>query len=166
MKARYKSKGLRKSSKEQDPWPPFQSESFTSIALVHQKIKQLQAKQDAINAARLRAIGDIEKIPELTSTIRLNSINQIFTSVDSDDQSPMVILIEGHPGIGKTTLAKQICLKWAKNELLVSDEMVFLLMLRDPDVQKITNQEELLKYALPKEDIQPVSDYLRTTNGV
>ena len=165
MKARYRRKGLVKSSIEQDPWPPFHAKSFTNLALVHQKILQLQAKEDTTMAARIRTKGDIHKIFELTSSIKLDNIHQIFTPITSDDQCPISILIEGHPGIGKTTLAKEICLQWANNKLLTSDKLLLLLMLRDPNIQKITSTEELLKYTLPADQVQPVLSYLHTING-
>ena len=77
----------------------------------------------------------------------------------------MSILIEGHPGIGKTTLAKEIYLQWAKDKLLASDKLVILLMLRDPNVQAITSVEELVKYALPMHHRQSASNFLYSTNG-
>ena len=164
-KAKYQRKGLMKSSTEQDPWPPFHAESFTNLALVHQKIKQIQAIEDTTKAAMVRVKGEIYKIPEVTSAIKLDSIHQIFTPITSDDQCPMSILIEGHPGIGKTTLAKEICLQWANDKLLTSDKLVILLMLRDPNVQKITSIEELVKYALPMPHRQSVLSYLHNTDG-
>ena len=165
IKARYRRKGLVKSSTEQDPWPPFHANSFTNLALLHQKIKQLQAKQDTTMAARIRTKGDIHKISELTSSIKLENIHQLFTPITSDDQCLNSILIEGHPGIGKTTLAKEICLQWANNKLLTSDKLLLLLMLRDPNVQKITTTEDLVKYTLPADQVQPVLSYLHTTDG-
>ena len=60
-------------------------------------------------AARIRTKGDIHKITELTSSIKLDNIHQIFTPITSDDQYPVSILMAG---IGKTTLAKEICLQW------------------------------------------------------
>ena len=77
--------------------------------------------------------GEIHKIPELTSSIKLDNVYQIFTPITSDDQSPMTILIESHPGIGKTSLAKEICLQWGNNKLITSD------MLRDPIVQELSS---------------------------
>ena len=166
VKARYQRKGLVKSSTEKDPWPPFHAESFTSLGLVHQKIKQLQVKEDTTKAARVRIKGEIHKIPELTSSIKLDNIHQIFTPITSDDQCPMSILIEGHPGIGKTTLAKEICLQWANNKLLTSDKLVLLLMLRDPNVQKMTNIEELVKYTLRADFAEIVLSFLYSTDGI
>ena len=165
IKARYRRKGLATSS---STWPPFHARSFTNLALVHQKTTQLQAKKDTTKIARVRATGDIHKIPELTSSIKLDNIHQIFTPISSDDQTqcPMSILIEGHPGIGKTTLAKEMCLQWANNQLLTSDKLVLLLMLRDPNVQKITSTEQLVKYTQSADQVECVLSYLQNNNGV
>ena len=78
----------------------------------------------------------------------------------------MSILIEGHPGIGKTTLAKEMCLQWANNQLLTSDKLVLLLMLRDPNVQKITSTEQLVKYIQSTDQVECVLNYLQDNNGV
>ena len=165
FKARYRRKGLVTSS---STWPPFHAQSFTSLALVHQKVTQLQAKEDTTKIARVRATGDIHKIPELTSSIKLDNIHQIFTPVTLDEQAPcpMSILIEGHPGIGKTTLVKEMCLQWANNLLLTSDKLVLLLMLRDPNVQKITSTEQLVRYTQSTDQVQCVLSYLQNNNGV
>ena len=165
VKARYRRKGLANPS---STWPPFHAQSFTNLALVHQKITQLQAKVDTTKIARVRTRGDIHKIPELTSSIKLDNIHQIFTPISSHDQTQclMSILIEGHPGIGKTTLAKEMCLQWANNQLLTSDKLLLSLMLRDPNVQKISSTEQLVKYTQSTDQVQCVLSYLQDNNGV
>ena len=160
LKGRYLRKGLLKSSTEEDPWPPVRAKSYTSLALLHQNIDEIPCTENAATAAKIRTKGEIHKI--LTSSIKLDKIDQMFTPVTSNDQIPMIILVEGHPGIGKTTLAKEICLQWANNKLLTSDKLVILLMLRDPNVQKINNVEQLVEYTLPSGE---VLNYVRTTNG-
>ena len=156
------------SSNPSSTWPPFHPQSFTNLALVHQKITQLQAKKVTTKIARVRTAGDIHKIPELTSSIKLDNIHQIFAPITSHDQTqcPMSILIEGHPGIGKTTLAKEMCLQWANDQLLTSDKLVLLLMLRDPNVQKITTTEQLVRYTQSTDQVQCVLSYLQSNNGV
>jgi len=77
----------------------------------------------------------------------------------------MSVLIEGQFGIGKTTLAKEMCLQCANDKLLTSDKLVLLLMLRDPKVQNITSIEQLLNYALPSNQVKSVMDYICSTNG-
>ena len=164
VKARYRRKGLAKSSTEQDPWPPFHAQSYTNLSLIHKKIVQLQTTEENTMVARIRTEGNIHEIPVISS-VRLNTVHHIFAPVTSDEQCPMCILIEGHPGIGKTTLAKEICLQWANNKILTSDKLLLLLILRDPLLQKITSTDDLMKYILPMEHAQPVLSYLHTSNG-
>ena len=59
VKARYRRKGLVTSS---STWPPFHAQSFTNLALIHQKMTQLQAKEYTTKVARIRTTGDIHKI--------------------------------------------------------------------------------------------------------
>ena len=53
-----------------------------------------------------------------------------------------IILIEGDPGAGKTTITVNICTRWAEGKLL-TNELVFLVPLRDKGYQKVTNMNEL-----------------------
>ena len=55
-----------------------------------------------------------------------------------------LILVEGDPGMGKSTLAIEICKCWADGELLEEYDAVILLLLRDPEIQGATNIGDLL----------------------
>ena len=41
--------------------------NHTNLAIVHQKITQLQSKKDTIKIAKVRTRGNIHKIPELST---------------------------------------------------------------------------------------------------
>ena len=58
--------------------------------------------------------------------------------------NPNTILIEGAPGIGKTMLANEIASKWKSIPLLCNREFLFLIYLKDPQVQKAKNLSDLL----------------------
>ena len=55
-----------------------------------------------------------------------------------------VILIEGGPGMGKSTLAIKMCKCWADGELLQEYDAVILLPLRDPEIQAAKSIKDLL----------------------
>ena len=120
----------------------FTLESYIPLKLVNQK--ELQTEQDTKKAAYLHMKGNIDKIPQTINTKELTEITNIFDSVSG--RIPNVILIEGHSGIGKTTFVKEICIKWAKGKILKSNKLVLLLLLRDPNVQKISDEQELIEH--------------------
>ena len=133
---------LKKYKEEKDPWPPIKTKSYVTLAFVHQK--ELQTRQETTATIYLRTKGDIHKIPHTIDAQKLTDITQIFDPVSG--RVPNIILIEGHAGIGKTTLVKEICTQWAEGKLLTSDKLLFLLLLRDPNVQKITNEHKLIEH--------------------
>ena len=64
--------------------------------------------------------------------------------LDVKEDENKVILIEGGPGMGKSTLAIKICKCWADGELLEEYDAVILLPLRDPEIQAANNIDDLL----------------------
>ena len=58
-----------------------------------------------------------------------------------------VVLIEGGPGMGKSTLAINICKCWADGELFQQYKAVILLLLRDPEIQGANDIGDLLLVA-------------------
>ena len=104
----------------------------------------------------------------ITSIFAVGSIGQKITGTSSTEGSKR-ILIEGKPGIGITALAKEIAYSWATNEILIETKIVFLLYLRDPQLQSITTTKQLVEYmsmgCLNDEQIETFSKYLVNTKG-
>ena len=86
--------------------------------------------------------SSIKDIPQ--SIVSLNDI----LKPDEDGKPVQLVLIEGTSGIGKTTLAWQLCHKWAKDELdsLKNYDLVVLVRLRKKRAQKAENFEDLLPH--------------------
>jgi len=75
---------------------------------------------------------------------RKGDIITLSEALNVESEKKKVILIKGDPGMGKTTLAINICKSWAEGKLLQSYNAVILLLLRNPEVQRAETIEDLL----------------------
>ena len=74
------------------------------------------------------------------------STQNIVDILESLENSNGSILIEGAPGLGKTILMKQIAFEWANKNILVAYQLVFLIPLRDPKIQKFSSVLDIVKH--------------------
>ena len=75
----------------------------------------------------------------------INDSNVSLTeALDVERYKKKVILILGGPGMGKSTLAINICKQWGNGELLQGYDAVILLQLRFKKIQKAEDIKELL----------------------
>ena len=84
--------------------------------------------------------GKVDDIVQKKSPVE---IKDIFEGVPEDHK---VVLIEGAPGAGKSSLSLDICQKWSEGELFQEYKAVILVRLRDPHVQEATTIGQLLPY--------------------
>ena len=71
----------------------------------------------------------------------LKSLPEIF---DFPAVGRQVILMQGSPGSGKTTLANEICRKWATGTLIQNFTHVIMLKLRDPRIVNMGTIDEVV----------------------
>ncbi len=82
--------------------------------------------------------------------IRYKKFPTTLSRLGLHDGSPArLVLVEGAPGVGKTTFSLEVCIKWANKELLKDTALLFLLPLRDFNVQNINNIDELVALINP-----------------
>ena len=102
-----------------------------------------------IGSEELRRGDREEEMVRLAQLGRIETILDHKTSIDLDNlfqpPHPRIILIEGAPGGGKSTLALHICHKWAQGaSFLAQVDLVILAYLRDQAVQNATNLADIL----------------------
>ena len=64
-----------------------------------------------------------------------------------------LILIEGAPGVGKTTLSHQFCYEWSQGKLLTDHKLLVLLPLRDNRVKSARNVSDLFQHPQLQQEI-------------
>ena len=105
---------------------------------------------------------------------KLDNIMNVSEKIDiqdvlkhNDDNSPIKVVVDGPPGVGKTTLCHKLCNMWAKNELKkCSFDHVFLLHLRDERVSSAKNISDLVSlFHSSRKLCETVSDQNMETNG-
>ena len=144
-------------------WQILYPEHFINVLLIHH-IKRREEVEIAEIASIMRdglMHCDDSSSPQLknlfTSTddqlyhnkFKTTKVSDMFESFQSENGStmePKLILIDGAPGMGKTTLCKEIAYQWANNKLLTDTKMLFLLFLRDPTIQKVLDLKDLIHY--------------------
>ena len=86
-------------------------------------------------------------IRQSSKNAKLHSRSEYVTiseALNVEGKKRKVVLIQGGPGMGKTTLAIHICKRWAEDGLLENYDAVILLTLRDLDVQEAKTISDLL----------------------
>ena len=130
-------------------WLPSPTQKFINLAIVKkERIQRGKIDNDFVQKSIRGQIDDIllEKSP-----IKLE---KIFSKIEGERK---VILIDGAPGSGKTSLTVHVCQRWSRGELFEEFTVVILIQLRDPAVQSAKSIADLL----PSRDDQMAEEVAR-----
>ena len=111
-------------------WPPSPGIKFISLAVVEGE------------SCRDEYIGHTLQVEQVLVRRREISIEEILEPVRGQNK-PRLVLMEGAPGIGKSTLAWELCRKWEELSCMQQYSLVVLLRLREEEVQRIVNISQL-----------------------
>ena len=115
----------------------FMTNGCQCLALIE---KEDITKQEADQFTKATIHGNVDDIKKLKQAMDISQIAQL-----PDGSQPKCILVDGAPGVGKSTLAWKLCRKWGKEELLQQYQLVVLLRLRDKSVQAAMNISDLFQ---------------------
>ena len=151
---------------DDNTWPPGKLTCFTPLLLIHHQGGYCTPQQ-VTAMAELMYKGDIGKVAsvigerctvkhktdghknfhKMLDTSRSSAtkeIEEILAPLENNNESAF-ILIEGAPGIGKSVLLNEISYRWANKEILQKFELVLLICLRDPSLQRIMSVDDLFQ---------------------
>ena len=132
------------------------SKKFINLALI---TREDITKQEAEQFMRATIHGNIDDIKKSKQAMGIDQIAHL-----PDGSQPKCILMEGAPGVGKSTLAWKLCRKWGKGKLLQQYRLVVLLRLRDKSVRAASNIADLFRYHDHKIQ-QTVVEEIQRTGG-
>ena len=129
---------------------------YINLALIE---KEDITKPEAYQFMRATIHGNIDDIKKSKRATDIDQVAQL-----PDGSQPKCILVEGAPGVGKSTFAWKLCCKWGKGRSLQQYQLVVLLRLRDKNVRAAKNISDLFQYH--KRHIQqPVVEEIQGMGG-
>ena len=117
-------------------WLPSPTRKIFNLAIIKKERIQRGAIDNEFVRKTIR--GQVDDILLKKSPIELE---KFFTDIQGERK---VILIDGAPGSGKSTLTVHICQKWSRGELFQEFTIVILVQLRDPVVQSAQSMADLI----------------------
>ncbi len=127
-------------------WAPQFRGAYISLASIKkdsQSQKELRVNRteaDVYTQATLH--GNVEDILKVKESVEIHQVAMPLPG----HQQPRCVLVEGAPGVGKTTFAWELCRGWGERRLLNSYSCVVLLRLREERIQKATRLSDLFFY--------------------
>ena len=132
-------------------WPPTPSTQFINLAVV-KKERVSRAESDEFTRQTLH--GHIDEILKKKEPVSLEDVLK-----PEGQEDVRCVLVEGAPGVGKSTFAWEFCRRWDAMEALRKYSLVVLLRLREKRVQEATDLVQLFYHddsSLPQAVVQEV----------
>ena len=132
LKSKYKSVVISCDGK----FPPTPSKKYVNLAVVRHKPRDL----DEVMKYTLH--GNIKKMLVNKEQISIEDL----LKPNKDQNALKLVVIEGPPGTGKSTLAWELCSRWDEIPFMSRYDLVVLLRLRERSVQQIQNLSSLFPH--------------------
>ncbi len=116
---------------------PTPTAEYTNLAVIK---KELMSRTIADMFTRSTLHGGLDEIMREKMPVNLEDVFK----VDDRQQAVNYVLVEGAPGVGKSTFALELCRRWHSIELMKRFTAVVLLRLRERRVQEAKSEADLL----------------------
>ena len=119
--------------------------------------KEHTTKKEADEFTKATLHGDVDQILRVKGPIEMEHV----LTPDQGERLKCV-LVEGGPGVGKSTFSWELCKRWGEGELFQEYSVVGLLRLRDERVQRATRLSDLFYYSDEEVQKQIVSEVIKS----
>ena len=142
-------------------WPPTPSKIFINLACIDWE--SVVSKEEADEYTRVMVEdGNVDVIMKEKKNIDFDDIVRDLPPVTASEK---VVLVEGAPGVGKSTFAWEFCRRWERGEIAQQYQLVLLLRLRDERISRAKSLRDLI-YHSSECVCQAVVEELESTFGV
>ena len=139
-------------------WPPLATHKVFTLAMIRME----NPSRDSLPLIPTIMKGEVDNI--LSERYQISLPNIIFESskIVKNRKAKTVILLEGAPGCGKSTLSAHISQQWGEGNMFNEFKYLILVRLREPAVQAATKLADLLP--APNEEIRRQAADMITAN--
>ena len=154
VKAVYKESEIERDT-EVVKWPPTPSTVYINLACISRKSVSGKSREYAEITEAMVRDGNVDVIDTTKGPIEFAEIakgisipsGKLTHSLQAIQQK-RVILVEGAPGVGKSTFAREFCRRWERGEIAQQYQLVLLLRLRDDRISQAKSLKDLIYHPL------------------
>lgn len=140
-----------------DKWPHIHAKKPINLACVK---KERVGRGEADEYTRDTIHGNVDDVLHRKESMDIQQV----ACLEEDGSYPDCVLVEGAPGVGKTTFACMLCRQWDNGVFLKPYHLVILLRLRDKSISEASKILDLFQH--PEIAVQQsVSRELQRTSG-
>ena len=141
VKKTYSSQNVLRDEK----WSLSPTVKFINLACIDRKSVKSREYNDVTRAMVMD--GNVDAIEETKGPIKFSEIAKgvsLPSSGSEQENDRRLILVEGAPGVGKSTFAWEFCRRWMNGKVAKQYQLVLLLRLRDDRIRRAKCLEDLL----------------------
>ena len=152
-----------------EDWPPSIGRHESNLVMIEHGRDTLPGAKEAKQMQRDYVGGKVDRITEGKKEIRYEEIFDLKANVVNSKKVPYEskhfrMLIDGAPGVGKTTLCRKFCKDWGAGKILQQFSIVWLLNLREETIAKAKSLDDLFQHYNMKL-LKKVLKHIKETGG-
>ena len=165
---------IKKTFSRMDPipdedWPPSIGRHESNLVMIEHGRGTLPGAEEAEEMQRYYVGGRVDSIAERKKELRYEDIFDFEATVDKSKKMPydskhFRMLIDGAPGVGKTTLCRKFCNDWGAGQILKQFSIVWLLNLREERIAKAKSLEDLFQH-YDEDLLREIVQHIKKTGG-